>query len=81
MPAGADGAIASSAVLLANSATVTIGGQNASVLYGGSAPGLVNGAVQINVMIPAGITGDAVPVTVSISGAQITSPPVTIVVH
>jgi uncharacterized protein (TIGR03437 family) len=80
-PAGADGGIANSLALLADPATVTIGGQPANVLYAGSAPGLVNGAVQINAMLPAGVTGDAVPITIALSGVQFMSSPVTIVVH
>jgi len=39
---------------------VTIGGQAATILYAGAAPGLVAGAIQINARIPTGIpTGNA----------------------
>jgi uncharacterized protein (TIGR03437 family) len=45
-------------------ASVTIGGQAATVRYNGAAPGLVAGVVQINVQIPSNVTpGAAVPVT------------------
>jgi uncharacterized protein (TIGR03437 family) len=49
--------------------TVTIGGQSATVLYQGAAPGLVAGVSQINVQVPAGVTpGSAVPVTITVGG-------------
>jgi uncharacterized protein (TIGR03437 family) len=52
------------------SPTVTIGGQSAQVLFSGLAPG-VAGLYQVNVRIPTGITpGDAVPVSLTISGVQ-----------
>jgi uncharacterized protein (TIGR03437 family) len=80
-PAGMDGTIATSLEPLANPMVVTIGNQVAELLYAGSAPGLVNGAVQINARIPAGITGDAVFVGVSVAGSFPPSPPVTVAVH
>ncbi len=43
--------------------TVSIGGQNATVLYAGAAPGQVAGLIQMNVVIPAGTPSGAVPVT------------------
>jgi uncharacterized protein (TIGR03437 family) len=50
--------------------TATIGGQNATVLYQGAAPGLVAGVSQINVQVPSGVTpGPAVPVTITVGGA------------
>jgi uncharacterized protein (TIGR03437 family) len=38
---------------------VTIGGQTADVLYAGGAPGLVAGVLQVNVRVPAGMSGPA----------------------
>ena len=35
--------------------TVSIGGETATVLYAGEAPGLVSGVIQINAQIPADI--------------------------
>jgi len=79
-PLGTDGTVATSLASLANTINVTIGGQTASVQYAGSAPGLVNGAVQINVTVPMGISGDALPIGISASGAP-PSAPVTMAVH
>lgn len=51
--------------------TVRIGGQNAEVLYAGSAPGLVAGALQINARIPANsIIGPNVPVQVQVGNVS-----------
>jgi uncharacterized protein (TIGR03437 family) len=47
--------------------TATVGGLPATVLYAGSAPGFVYGAMQVNVQIPAGLTG-VQPVVISIGG-------------
>jgi uncharacterized protein (TIGR03437 family) len=56
--------------------TVTIGGQNATVVYAGLVAGLV-GLYQVNVDMPAGVTpGKAVPVLLTVSGQ--TSPVATI---
>lgn len=45
--------------------TVTIGGQNAAVLFSGVAPGY-NGLYQVDVQIPSNVaTGDDVPITIS----------------
>jgi uncharacterized protein (TIGR03437 family) len=77
---GIDGAIASSLAPLAGSYTVMIGNQQADVLYAGAAPGLVNGAVQINARIPSGVSGDAVPVGISVASFP-PSFPVTVAVH
>jgi len=50
--------------------TVTIGGQNATVLFSGLVPGLA-GLYQVNVQIPAGVAaGDDVPLAVSMAGAS-----------
>ncbi|MBV8816750.1 MAG: hypothetical protein JO022_00260, partial [Acidobacteriaceae bacterium] len=54
---------------------VQIGGQAATVLYQGGAPGLAAGMVQINAQIPPGVpSGAHVPLTVTV-GTQ-TSPTV-----
>jgi uncharacterized protein (TIGR03437 family) len=79
-PLGIDGMLATSLASLANPIAVTIGGQIANITYAGSAPGLVNGAVQINVTVPMGISGDALPIGIFAPGAPPT-PLITIAVH
>ena len=60
--------------------TATIGGKTATVQYAGSAQALVDGVVQVNVIVPAGVTaGAAVPVTLQV-GSNSTQPGVTIAV-
>jgi uncharacterized protein (TIGR03437 family) len=46
--------------------TATIGGVPATVLYAGSAPGLVSGAMQVNLQIPAGAASGAVLLTITV---------------
>jgi uncharacterized protein (TIGR03437 family) len=51
-------------------ATAMVGGLPATVYYAGIAPGLVQGAMQVNVRIPSGVTpGPAVPVAVMVGSA------------
>jgi len=54
---------------LALTATATVGGQTANVLYAGPAPGLVAGVFQINVTIPSGTPSGNAPVVVKIGNA------------
>jgi uncharacterized protein (TIGR03437 family) len=67
-PQGVDGKIASAAPYPAPllPVTVQIGGRPATYFYAGAAPGEVAGIMQINANIPAGVTGNAVPVSVEI---------------
>lgn len=50
--------------------TVTVGGMPVEVLYSGLAPGFA-GLYEIAFQVPHGITGDDVPVAVSISGSPV----------
>jgi uncharacterized protein (TIGR03437 family) len=60
--------------------TVTIGGQSAQVQYAGGAPGLVAGVMQVNAVVPAGISpGNRVPVVVQVGNVP-SQPGVTIAV-
>jgi len=50
--------------------TATVGGLPATVYYAGIAPGLVEGAMQVNVQIPDGVTpGPVVPVAITVGNA------------
>jgi len=50
--------------------TATVGGVPATVYYAGIAPGLVEGAMQVNVQIPSGVTpGPAVSIAVMVGNA------------
>lgn len=79
-PALADGSLApNSAIGLAATASVTIGGQSAAVSYAGAAPGIVAGVIQINVTIPSNVAaGSAIPVVLTVGG--VSSPTATIAV-
>ena len=60
--------------------TATVGGRTATVQYAGSAQGLVDGVIQVNVMIPTGVTvGNSVPVALQV-GTNGTQPNVTVAV-
>jgi uncharacterized protein (TIGR03437 family) len=59
---------------------VTIGGTIATVQYAGSAPGSAAGLLQVNAVVPQGISaGSAVPVVVSVGGIA-SQPNVTIAI-
>jgi uncharacterized protein (TIGR03437 family) len=82
MPAGIDGIIVTAAGLRQplQAVTVSIGGQNADVLYAGSAGDAVAGLLQVNARIPLGIAPDtAAPVMISVGGSS--QPGVTIAVQ
>ena len=59
--------------------TATIGGMPATVSYAGSAPGLVNGALQVNLEIPSGLASGPQPVVIAIGTAQ-SQPGITVAV-
>ncbi len=84
IPAGADGVIIPAVVSALKKpilpVTATVGGIAATVLYYGSAPGIVSGVMQVNVQIPAGVTpGSAVPIQITV-GTTATQTGVTIAV-
>jgi len=80
-PPATTGGIATGAASLALPVVVEFGSGNnrprGTVLYAGSAPGLVNGVMQINVRLPASVTGE-VPLRVTVGTAV--SPTVTVAV-
>lgn len=71
-PAGGDGKLATPPYPTPNlPVSVTIGGKPAPILYKGSAPGLVQGLLQLNVQIPTTVTpGNSVPVVVTIGNTS-----------
>jgi uncharacterized protein (TIGR03437 family) len=69
VPAGVDGAVATAVFPKpVQDVTVQIGSRAATVLYAGAAPGFVSGVLQLNVQIPAGVTG-TIPISVKIGDA------------
>jgi uncharacterized protein (TIGR03437 family) len=80
-PAGTDGAISTSnTAFTAPAAGLVVNGADATVLYFGPAPGLVDGVFQMNVRLPATMSaGRAIPLVATI-GAQSSQGGVTIVV-
>ncbi len=67
-----DGALAPPVIgsLVTQPVTATIGGVTAQVDYAGPAPGLVNGAIQVNLTIPPGLTPGPHPVVIAVGTAQ-----------
>ena len=59
--------------------SVTIGGKTATVNYAGGAPQLIAGVMQVNVVIPSGLTPGAQPVVITV-GSFTTTATATIVV-
>jgi uncharacterized protein (TIGR03437 family) len=73
-PEGVDGSVAASVFPRPQlPVTVTIGGREATILYAGAAPGFVAGVLQVNVQIPAGVTGTA-PLQLRIGDAAMPTP-------
>jgi uncharacterized protein (TIGR03437 family) len=71
-PPGVDGLIATDVLRKpVQPVTVTIGGQQAEVLYAGSSPGSVSRILQVNARVPDGVApGAAVPVVLEIGNAS-----------
>ena len=69
LPAGVDGRAAAAPLPEPVAAVaVTIGGVAAEVRYAGGAPGLIAGVMQVNVVVPFGLSGTA-PVVLRVGGA------------
>jgi uncharacterized protein (TIGR03437 family) len=66
-PGAVDGAIATGALSPVLPVSATVGGITATVLYAGTSPGIVTGATQVNVLIPANApAGSAVPIVITV---------------
>jgi uncharacterized protein (TIGR03437 family) len=80
-PAGTTGLVLSGAPRYpVQSVVVRIGGEPAEVLYAGSAPGMIAGAMQINVRIPQNVGTGSLPVEIQI-GSTTSQSGVTIAVR
>ncbi len=77
-PGSTDGSVNSSTVFMplknwtqgSSVVTATIGGQPATVQFAGAAPTLITGVVQVNLQVPVGVTGSALPVVIFVDGVQ-----------
>jgi uncharacterized protein (TIGR03437 family) len=70
-PPGQDGAIAAPPLGLPNfPVTVSLGGKSAQVQYAGAAPGQVQGVMQVNAVVPSGLTAGPVPMVVAVGGVN-----------
>lgn len=79
-PAGVDGGVNTTVFPKPNlPVTVKIGGQTANVLYAGAAPDFAAGVLQVNVLIPAGVTG-TVPIQLNVGNAS-TPANLTVTIH
>ena len=63
---GGDGSAGNPFLLPLLPVTVTVGGKNATVQFAGGAPGVVAGVMQVNLVVPAGLTAGAAPVIVQV---------------
>jgi uncharacterized protein (TIGR03437 family) len=50
--------------------TATIGGVTANVSFAGAAPGLVDGIYQFDIAVPVGVSGDALPLVITVDGVS-----------
>jgi len=68
-PASVTGAVAGASLMKTTApVTVLIGGISATVTYAGSAPGLVEGVLQINAVVPTSISAGNQPILVTVGG-------------
>jgi uncharacterized protein (TIGR03437 family) len=75
-PAAVDGSINPNPSALARTTlpvTAQIGGVPASVLYAGSSEGVVSGVIQVNLLVPNGLSSGSQPVTVQVGGVATTA--------
>ena len=68
-PPGADGSVTVAAQPLTQSTGATVGGVAATVTYAGSAPEILSGVDQLNILLPpATPAGNAVPLVLTVAG-------------
>ena len=71
-PPSATGSITALSPLLplAKTATATIGRVPATVVFAGASPGDLTGVLRLDIRTPAGLTGDALPIVITIDGVS-----------
>jgi uncharacterized protein (TIGR03437 family) len=71
-PPSATGSIAPATSLrnLPGKVTATIANVPATVQFAGSAPTYVSGAIQVNIQVPSGVTGNNLQVVITINGVS-----------
>ena len=76
-PASTTGTVTPTATLYKTPGTVTatINGVTAPVQFAGAAPGLVTGVIQVNLTVPAGVSGTGLPLSITINGSTTLSGP------
>jgi uncharacterized protein (TIGR03437 family) len=81
-PASADGTVTPGGTTLytiPGKVTATINNVPATVEFAGAAPGLVTGVIQVNILVPTGISGSALPLAITINGTTtLTGPTVAV---
>lgn len=65
-----DGALAPGAANQTLQVTATVGGVPATVIYGGTAPGEVNGVLQVDLYVPSGLASGPQPVVLTVGGVS-----------
>jgi len=80
LPAGRSGAAGTADQRTVAAVRVSLGGEDARVVYAGAAPGALLGLYQINAVVPANVAPGPVPVQVTVDGVR-SQPGVTIIVQ
>jgi trimeric autotransporter adhesin len=82
-PAGIDGFVSAGANTLASpvqTVTAQIGGLPAMVLYAGTSVGIISGALQVNVLVPSGLSRGPQSVVLRV-GSAATQPAVSVAIQ
>jgi uncharacterized protein (TIGR03437 family) len=77
-PASATGTVTPTGTTLykiPGNVTATINNVPATVQFAGSAPGLVTGVIQVNILVPTGVSGNALPLAITINNSTTLSGP------
>jgi uncharacterized protein (TIGR03437 family) len=76
-PASTTGTVTPTAQLykIPGTVTATINGVTATVDFAGAAPGEVTGVIQVNLTVPAGVTGSGLPLSITVNGSTTLSGP------